>query len=548
MAFLDEKVGLPALWSKIKGLFNKSITGLSIKGKIITFTKGDGTTGTIETQDTNTTYGEATTESPGLLSAKDKAKLDSIASGAQVNTVTGVKGNAETAYRTGQVNLTPDHIGALPASGTAVNASKVANKLTITGGATGTYDGSAPVTVTIPPAVSVKGGAEANYRTGQVNLTTANIGAYPLTGGILNGNIQLGSSSQTTLPIYGIGVHDIRSVPTTSLTPKTIQGNGHNVNFYFMNNSQGVPSGILDWASVMRVTGWAGDTYATWLLAGPASTRYNEKWYLRAGIGDTWSDWREILHSGNYKEYCTPANINAVAKTGDTMTGTLGFNWGSGGKKGLSFYSPSYYTWYEYMGTSSGTSVACPTGSTTDASAGGITSWAMRSLIENTNNYGWIWESCKNGVNEIPVAMAALSSANGNMWVKGSVTAASFVGNASSATVANGVKDVGGGDAVTFNYSGSITTTKWIAAFDGDTKVIRAISPTNLRTAIGALASNAKATSAATADNATSADTAKKTTGTLTISGVASGSFNGSANVAVSIPALTTAEITAACV
>lgn len=56
MAYLDSN-GVTYLWNKIKGLFNKGITNLSVSGKTITFTKGDGTTGTITTQDTNTTYG-----------------------------------------------------------------------------------------------------------------------------------------------------------------------------------------------------------------------------------------------------------------------------------------------------------------------------------------------------------------------------------------------------------------------------------------------------------------------------------------------------------
>lgn len=56
MAYLDNN-GVTYLWNKIKGLFNKGITNLSVSGKNITFTKGDGTTGTITTQDTNTTYG-----------------------------------------------------------------------------------------------------------------------------------------------------------------------------------------------------------------------------------------------------------------------------------------------------------------------------------------------------------------------------------------------------------------------------------------------------------------------------------------------------------
>lgn len=56
MAYLDNN-GVTYLWNKIKGLFNKGITNLSVSGKTITFTKGDGTTGTITTQGTSTTYG-----------------------------------------------------------------------------------------------------------------------------------------------------------------------------------------------------------------------------------------------------------------------------------------------------------------------------------------------------------------------------------------------------------------------------------------------------------------------------------------------------------
>lgn len=39
--------------------------------------------------------------------------------------VTGVKGNNETSYRSGKVNLTPENIGALPSDGSALNADKL---------------------------------------------------------------------------------------------------------------------------------------------------------------------------------------------------------------------------------------------------------------------------------------------------------------------------------------------------------------------------------------------------------------------------------------
>ena len=43
------------------------IKGLTVSGKVITYTKGDGSTGTITTQDTNTTYGAATSSVLGLV-------------------------------------------------------------------------------------------------------------------------------------------------------------------------------------------------------------------------------------------------------------------------------------------------------------------------------------------------------------------------------------------------------------------------------------------------------------------------------------------------
>lgn len=58
------------------------IRGLSVSGRTVTYTRGDGTTGSITTQDTNTTYGTASQSANGLMSAADKKKLDGIANGA----------------------------------------------------------------------------------------------------------------------------------------------------------------------------------------------------------------------------------------------------------------------------------------------------------------------------------------------------------------------------------------------------------------------------------------------------------------------------------
>ena len=86
-----------------------AITDLSVDGTTITYTHLDGTTGMINTQDT--TYSVASETKNGLMSADDKAKLNAIEAGAQKNTITGVKGDSETLYRTGNVNITKANIG-----------------------------------------------------------------------------------------------------------------------------------------------------------------------------------------------------------------------------------------------------------------------------------------------------------------------------------------------------------------------------------------------------------------------------------------------------
>lgn len=67
-------------------------------------------------------YANATQSTSGLMSAADKQKLDGIAAGAQVNSITGVKGNAETTYRTGNINITYANLGLGNFSGATASA------------------------------------------------------------------------------------------------------------------------------------------------------------------------------------------------------------------------------------------------------------------------------------------------------------------------------------------------------------------------------------------------------------------------------------------
>lgn len=150
-----------------------------------------------------------------------------------------VKGNNESAYRTGNVNLTPANIGAFPGTIEIPNGANLNNYTTpgvYSGSASFSY-GNSPANVSFvlivakggnfirqtflsvnaissgeysryfnpsnstwiawePNVIQVKGNAESSYRGGQVNLTPANIGALSLTGGTVTGKTNfLGGTS-----------------------------------------------------------------------------------------------------------------------------------------------------------------------------------------------------------------------------------------------------------------------------------------------------------------------------------------------------------------
>ena len=138
------------------------ITGLSVNGRTVTFTRGNGTSGTIQTQDTNTTYSafkgatssaaggtglvpaptagqqtrylrgdgtwqtppnttysNATTSTDGLMSSEDKTKLDGIASGANKYTHPSYTNRTSGLYK-----ITVDTTGHVSAA-TAVTKSDI---------------------------------------------------------------------------------------------------------------------------------------------------------------------------------------------------------------------------------------------------------------------------------------------------------------------------------------------------------------------------------------------------------------------------------------
>lgn len=146
-----------------------------------------------------------------------------------------VKGDLETNYRTGNVNLTKANIGLGNVPNVATNdqtptytqATTRANltsgeKLSISLGKimkffadlktvafSGSYNDLSNKP-TIPAAVAVKGNAESSYRTGNVNLTPANIGAVP-TANVLDSKESITANTASGNVAGALGTKEINA-------------------------------------------------------------------------------------------------------------------------------------------------------------------------------------------------------------------------------------------------------------------------------------------------------------------------------------------------
>lgn len=89
---------------------------------------------------------------------------------------------------------------------------------------------------------------------------------------------------------------------------------------------------------------------------------------------------------------------------------------------GISWYQPSFVTWYDYMAPAGGTNAPSGAAAQTDAVIG-VSSWARRFNIEDVAGYGWLFESGANTAGTAPTVKFAINSNNGNVHSTGSVYA-----------------------------------------------------------------------------------------------------------------------------
>lgn len=186
----------PTNTAHASGLYKVEVDSLGHVSSATAVTKSDITALGIPAQDTNTTYGAATSNAAGLMSAADKSKLDGIQAGAQANAVTSVNG------KTGAVKLGSSDVGVASASHTH-DASQVSGLASVA--TSGKYAdlAGAPSSLKNPATLTVQanGKTVATYdgsSAATANITPANIGAapsshthqyLPLSGGTLTGNV-----------------------------------------------------------------------------------------------------------------------------------------------------------------------------------------------------------------------------------------------------------------------------------------------------------------------------------------------------------------------
>ena len=126
------------------------------------------------------------------------------------------------------------------------------------------------------------------------------------------------------------------------------------------------------------------------------------------------------------------ADANNSVLTGVTTTAYLFLNRVAGAAKGISWYDTGSNTWTEYMASGGQTSQG-PKGVLTAPTGTLVSSTALRSVIDNTVlTNGWTWEV--NGPAGTAPSIVAELDATGNAKFYGNVSAAAFLGNATSST------------------------------------------------------------------------------------------------------------------
>ena len=216
------------------------------------------------------TASNGTTYGPGSNGQVLKSNGTSVYWASDANSVTGVKGNAESSYRTGQVNLTPANVGAVAVaqgSGNAgrflmVNSSGNVEATAVTTKAATTYNTS----------TSDQTIASGTYLTGAQTIkavTTANIDAGNIKKGVV---VTVGDANSATRIKNVTGTFTTTPSGKTALTAAALRsGYAGFINGSVVDGS--MPNAVITsgTASITSVSVTDGSSGSTFILSGAAN-------------------------------------------------------------------------------------------------------------------------------------------------------------------------------------------------------------------------------------------------------------------------------------
>ena len=421
------------------------IKGLSVSGKTITYTKGDGTTGTITTQDTNTTYSAATQSAAGLMSAADKTKLDGIATGA--NNYTHPNSGATAGSYGNSSNQTPAYGATFNVPYLTVNA-------------TGHVTAISNKTVKIPAS-------DNTWRGVQNNLTST---ATDQSLSAAQGKILNDTKADKTL------LGEDLSSKTISLNDLNLSSGSPKFKVYYCptdgggSNITGRPNDSSKQAFNLIVESlrWASTTdYITKQTYTQGSQKII---YVRYCTNGTWTAWEKVYTSGQKP---TAADIGAAPTSHASTATTYGVSSASNYGHAMASSTTPKANGTAAVGSETAKFArgdhVHPLQTTVSGNAGTATKLATARTINGTSFDGTAnittanWGTARNiyiadnsATNTGP-AVSVNGSANATLKLPATIKAA-LTGNATTATTLATARTING---TSFNGSANITTANW---------------------------------------------------------------------------------------
>lgn len=343
---------------KVSGLMTDYVASISVSGRTVTYKNKNGVNmGSITTQDT--TYELASQSSNGLMSSTDKTKLDGIESGAQKNTVLGVKGSSESAYRTGNVNITKANIGLGNVDNTSDEDKPVstATQTALNGKAntSGTYPN-----LTVGKATNADKATNATNATNAANATKAtqdgdgNVikSTYATKNELASGlsgkantsgsypNLTVGKATNATNATNAASATKADAIKQTD-TRKTNElptfyyskaAAGQNFTFEFKESAAIGLTGQSTYCQLQTYAKWTDSTGGNITQVAVVDTNY----FIRTSTGSTgWGAWQRLLKEGEAVENATNATnatniipdengaVNPLGRKADSVVGEL---------------------------------------------------------------------------------------------------------------------------------------------------------------------------------------------------------------------------------